>query len=743
MDKLPGAAPVKGGRQEGAESTAGSAQGGTGGRKVSAAAGEGQPPPLRESREPTGAPQAKSRSEQIRSRSSKVIVPPQGPQLSSLAAPARRQPATESASTPKSTQTGTKKKMSGKPSQEEVAAKRAAKKAGTVTRVPKKSKADAPGKPHVPKLEKGAADPGKTFRAVAEGNFRQLDPVTGDASCQMRVPFMLDAMDILAASDPKPASLTAGFDSAYGPDFNRLPPDVGSRKGSLPKLGSMAEHYFSMFYPLSVIRCRADDSLRFLIDEEPDGSTYSYGEVNRWKSATAQYSVDYMRKLAGVQAVETADRAPITGQISRLLEDASIELNKAGYRQPVLPVFTAQYFLAQNEHLHGRPLVLALTRLGNDDEGRQYHFGTSVYMYKPNRTDDVSEKKFELVRAAPEPDDAKRGVTVVHAFNMFALDPAERERYEASAGFSGDERFFNSPENEEFESGFGQCDFNHLLRMWGAAHPPAPPASVAQGFKPGETRDYVETKHGANRSGRAVPEYTLVGQASLFGGQEANLADEYFAYKKMADKYGVTGVRYATEAGASRKSYYVGPPGRVGEDAPLSEWTTMTDATFSDVASASGARGQRDRITYAPKLFRRVSQPVPFSAVHVFVSSYDEEQKHAERLNTEFPRDRTIARDIELELISGSLYEKSGKKKGQPTRRDTAFWAVGETIDREHRSSVQFPDSKTELGYETAMAPEDRRAMAGKITEIARTLRAVGDIVTEVVEAAFEAVDSR
>ena len=121
--------------------------------------------------------------------------------------------------------------------------------------------------------------------------------------------------------------------------------------------------------------------------------------------------------------------------------------------------------MRKNEHLHGLPLVLALTRLGYDDDGRQYHFGTSVHMYKPNRTEDFSEKKFDLVRAAPDTDEAKRGVTVVHAFNMFALDPAERERYEAGAGFTSDERFFNSPENAEFASGFGQCDFNHLLRM--------------------------------------------------------------------------------------------------------------------------------------------------------------------------------------------------------------------------------------------------------------------------------------
>ena len=279
--------------------------------------------------------------------------------------------------------------------------------------------------------------------------------------------------------------------------------------------------------------------------------------------------------------------------------------------------------------------------------------------------------------------------------------------------------------------------------MWGAAHPPAPSSAVPLGYKAGESRDYIEEKHGANRSGRDVPEYRLVGHASLFGCRESNLADEYFAYKKMADRYGVTDVRYATESGDSRKSYYVGPAGRAGEDTRLSEWTTMTDAAFSDVASASGAKAQRDRITYAPKHFRRVSRPIPFFAVHVFVSSYERERMHADALNAEFPSDLAIARDMELELISGTLYEKRGKKKSRPAKRETAFWVVGETIGDKRRSSVQFPDSQTELGYENAESPADRTAMAGKITEIARTLRAVGDIVTEIVDRTIDSIETR
>ena len=636
-----------------------------------------------------------------------------------------------------------KKKKTGKPSPEEIAAMRAAKETAKKARPQKKGKEGAAKKAITGKPEKGAADPEKSFRSVATGNFRQLDPVTGDASCEMRVPFMLDAMDILATSGFNPESLIPGFSSMYGPEFNVLPADVGSKKGSLPKSGTMPEHYFSLFYPLSVIRQRADDTLRFLIDDEPEGMTYSSGDVNRWKSAAAQYNVDYMRKVARVQAARTGGQAPVMGQISRMLDESRIDLSKGGYRQPILPIFSAEYFLSQNEYLRGRPVVLVLTRFGYDNAGGQYHFGTRVYMYRPNRAENFSDKKFELDQAAPGAEEAERGSTVIHAFNMFPLGRTERENYEATASFTGEEKFFNSPDNREFEAGFIRCDFDHLLRMWGAAHPPAPSSAVAQGFGPGQSREYIEEKHRANQSGSAVRDYKLSGHTSLFGGADTNLSDEYFAYKKMADRYGITGIRYASEPAEMHKSYYVAPLGRAGEDVPLREWTTMSDAAFSDVASASGAKAQRDRITYIPKHYRRTSRPIPFSGVHCFLSSYDEEKRHADELNAKFPPDRKFARDIQMELVSGTFFEQPKKMKGQPVKKDLAFWTVEETIDEEHRTSVQYPDSKTELGYETAETPEDRRVLADKMTKIARTLRAVGDIASELIERALEIIDTR
>ena len=65
-----------------------------------------------------------------------------------------------------------------------------------------------------------------------------------------------------------------------------------------------------------------------------------------------------------------------------------------------------------------------------------------------------------------------------------------RETYEQMVNFTSEERFFNSSDNAEFQAGFAQCNLEHLLRMWAAGHPPAPKSAVAQGYKPGETREY-------------------------------------------------------------------------------------------------------------------------------------------------------------------------------------------------------------------------------------------------------------
>jgi hypothetical protein len=52
----------------------------------------------------------------------------------------------------------------------------------------------------------------------------------------------------------------------------------------------------------------------------------------------------------------------------------------------------------------------------------------------------------------------------------------------------------------------------------------------------------------------------------------------------------------------SQKKFYIAPYRLAGENIPLKQWSIMSDAAF---CNASGAKAQRDRITYLPKLYTR------------------------------------------------------------------------------------------------------------------------------------------
>jgi hypothetical protein len=122
------------------------------------------------------------------------------------------------------------------------------------------------------------------------------------------------------------------------------------------------------------------------------------------------------------------------------------------------------------------------------------------------------------------------------------------------------------------------------------------------------------------------------------------------------------------------------------------------------------------------------------------VSNYNTEQRFAQQLNAKFPANIKFSQDIQMELFSGTFWQR--EKKGPSTKKQLAFWTVRETIDDEHQTSIQYPDSKTELGYEAVETPDNRRVLANKMIEIARTLCAVGDIAAEVIERAKRIVDS-
>ena len=72
----------------------------------------------------------------------------------------------------------------------------------------------------------------------------------------------------------------------------------------------------------------------------------------------------------------------------------------------------------------------------------------------------------------------------------------------------------------------------------------------------------------------------------MFGDPDTNISDEYFAYKRMADKYGITDIKYMSDTGGMHRMYCIAPVGHDGDNAPLSEWKTIPALNYSDIASA-------------------------------------------------------------------------------------------------------------------------------------------------------------
>ena len=268
----------------------------------------------------------------------------------------------------------------------------------------------------------------------------------------------------------------------------------------------------------------------------------------------------------------------------------------------------------------------------------------------------------------------------------------------------------------------------------------SPLLAVAEGFEPGQTRAYVEQQHSANMSGRVVPNHKLTSSVPLFGKPDTNISDEYFVYKKMADRYRVTEVRYTDEGSEMHKTYYMAPYSTDGMKMPLSEWTAMSSKEFSDIKCVDA---KRDSITYFPKLYTRACQPIPFSVVHCAVSNYNTEQRRSKEINTKFPHSRKFAQEINMELVAGTFFEKPTGGEGPLIKKQLAFWTVRETIDEQLVMSVQYPDSQTEVGYETVETPRSREVCTKKILEIAKTLHDVGDIAAEIIERAKEIVNNR
>jgi hypothetical protein len=509
--------------------------------------------------------------------------------------------------------------------------------------------------------------------AISSGNYYELDPVTGDASCEMRVPFLLDIVDALKRAGLYNQLININENQEIVLHENAIQvidttcTFTNLEQGNKTILRSSSS-YFSLCHPLTIIRTQAKDKLGFLIDDHPSKWLFSFKALESMKSQLATYSVDYMRYLAKLYATRSHKDGVKTMEemMYSMFQTCNITMGKGGYSQPILPIYTAMRLILMHELKCGRPIVITITRIGYEEvngEMRHYHQGSRAYFYRAN----PDTGKFVPVPEGEMTDEEKiRPLTNIHAFNMFkksgySMDLMRDIRME-------DHAFFYNPGWEQFEAGFLKCDITHLLRLWAAAHPPVPKAArlMLPGNKiyigdhvinfrqnigrPGDQglrtydplvinnldvdaniiiRGYIETCQeeagGPVNSTYKLPKPSLVCDGiPLFGitDKTMNLLTEYRYYKALALQYDVYEVRYAVDIETGGFEYYLGDDIVSNED-------------YDKNAQLKKDKKRNKKL--ARKVFRRQSLDIPFSGVHVFLSSYTLETNNANHLNTDLP----------------------------------------------------------------------------------------------------------
>lgn len=333
----------------------------------------------------------------------------------------------------------------------------------------------------------------------------KLDPVNGDAACQLRVPFVLDASaamaDFLSAEAISDAELTAlieKFRSSNGLhiDSEQLPPlqilrlrwqneslalaDILKRglahlQQTLGNNGKIdVATYLALSKALTQTQIAYVDDFGLPAIRVNLTIYRDQQELDKRKVALAEIARDYLlilgQKLTNI--VTPAHNLAAQAFETLKLSTAELPLGK-GRRIPCLPMYPGLLTVLLHEKTNGRPLVVHLKRLefwraitphSPDTPTIRYRLnGAGVYCFTPD-----SEGNYRL-SVGDQPDLDAKPALCIDAWSMIDLDGDA-----PAAATSALERDLYSPDYVTFQSAFLRCDITGLILASAAAHAPLP-----------------------------------------------------------------------------------------------------------------------------------------------------------------------------------------------------------------------------------------------------------------------------
>ncbi len=411
---------------------------------------------------------------------------------------------------------------------------------------------------------------------LVTGRTELLDPVTGDAACQVRVPFILDARclvaDMLARHPEKKAQLCHQIES-FRKENGMSGTPARNRPPQLLKLSWRPEPAeLTVFFKTALdlvqqklgrknrIDCGTYLALSKALTETQAAYVDEFDlpsirhnvqvykdlqDVDKRKVALTENACAYLVELAreateaGAQLSDSlshARKAELLGALE--LSEAALPLGK-GRRLPCIPMYPGIGTVLAHEHTMGRPLVVYVKRLGftvpsgagvtaTEGEAKYRLLGSDVLFYLPDE-----QGGYKLM---DEPDHSclLQPALCVDAWSMIDLtDDSIMGQVEEK------DRGLYSKDYSEYIDALTSRDITALVLLTATAHPPLPSVAKAPGHE-----------DGWEDSGRQYSEKLL---QAVGKGDSKILFDEYQEHMAYLKRHDLFELVYNVPASRSRQ----------------------------------------------------------------------------------------------------------------------------------------------------------------------------------------------
>lgn len=381
-----------------------------------------------------------------------------------------------------------------------------------------------------------------------------------------------------------------------------------------------------------------------LKDLNRETSDYEKQMLAHCSSAYMKYAARKLRDTIGGKSLFTS--------VYDVFNGCKATINGSGFLMNVLPVYDAFRVILGHAAKNRDPIVVNLTRMividGDTESPKFQHQKSWVLYYEPNENGKfiyVSEPSLKQKR---RPAIAVVASSVVNPLNLCTVETVKGAE------------FINELDAEKFLTGFTKCDVGHMLMLFGANHPTFPSSTCIPQLKllDHQVIDYTQKKPGKLQTPDFIwiTPVNLQSKAPDCGRDYARRILYVECTNAPLDDYPSNGYQFSMLSGPC-------PLFVMDSDNETLAWEydyylRLTEALGLTVESVKyalmdGGRDSHEGDTW----WKRNLDTLPFTPTHMYVTTFDVETDHQNRIEIE---DEGI---LDITIQKSTMGRKSSKFK--------------------------------------------------------------------------------